>query len=63
MEKGSSDDYDYSDSFINDDADHPSSTDDDDCMFFFSSYMFSVDLKLGTVSCKSSETSYCAFFS
>lgn len=30
MEKGSSDDYDYSDSFINDDADHPSSTDDDD---------------------------------
>ncbi|CAN6839639.1 unnamed protein product [Brassica oleracea] len=30
VEKGSSDDYDYSDSFINDDADHPSSTDDDD---------------------------------
>ncbi|WZY89198.1 hypothetical protein YC2023_045933 [Brassica napus] len=30
VEKGSSDDYDYSDSFINDDADRPSSTDDDD---------------------------------
>ncbi|KAG2286754.1 hypothetical protein Bca4012_032729 [Brassica carinata] len=30
VEKGSSDDYDYSDSFINDDADHPSSTDDDE---------------------------------
>ncbi|KAJ4902630.1 Peptidyl-prolyl cis-trans isomerase FKBP43 [Raphanus sativus] len=30
VEKGSSDDYDYSDSFINDDDDRPSSTDDDE---------------------------------
>ncbi|KAG2307942.1 hypothetical protein Bca52824_027690 [Brassica carinata] len=30
VEKGSSDDYDFSDSFINDDDDHPSTTDDDE---------------------------------
>ena len=39
VEKGSSDDYDYSDSFINDDDDDDQSaraSDDDECMFFAS---------------------------
>ena len=60
VEKGSSDDYDYSDSFINDDDDDGQSaraSDDDECMFFTKLELLAVIIRVTTCTL---EITYCA---